>query len=114
MERAERSRAKVGKPAVRIDEARVAGESERHRVDREVATGQVVGERGRANGRQRPRVLVRLGAGRREIDRGAADARGGRAEADHRLGAVPRGFRSSRIAGDTTRKVIRSSIQASL
>ena len=53
---------------MRIDQPRLAGQRQRHRVDREVTAGEVVREARGANGRQRARLLVELGARRREID----------------------------------------------
>jgi hypothetical protein len=73
--------AKVGEPAMRIHQRRLAGDRERHRVDREVAAGEVVRDSRRADGREGAGPLVGLGTGRRQIDRRAPDAGRRRAEA---------------------------------
>ncbi len=64
-----------------IDQLRIAGQRHRHRVDREVAAGEVGGERRRADLGERAGVSVGLAARRRQVDLEAVDAHGRGVEA---------------------------------
>jgi hypothetical protein len=78
---ADQARPQVLDAAVRVEQGLVTGERMRHRVDREVAAAEVLGDSRRAHLGQRPRLRVGLGAGAGDVDLGVADHDDGRPEA---------------------------------
>ncbi len=79
---AKQSRLEVGLPAERVDKcaALVARQRQRHRVHREVAPEQVVGEGAGADGRQGAGASVGLGAGGGDVEAEVGALQRGRAE----------------------------------
>ena len=67
--------------SMRIDQLRFADQRHRHRVDREVAAGEVLGQRRRANLGKRSGMSVSLRTGGGQVDLEAVDPHGRRAEA---------------------------------
>jgi hypothetical protein len=74
----------------------VAGQPERHRVDREVPPAEVLAQRRRLDGRERPRPLIGLPARPGEVEREAVrlDRRGAEALVIACLAAQPVGQRA--------------------
>ena len=64
-----------------IDQLGIAGQRHRHRVDREVAAGEVGGKRRRANLGEGAGTRVGLAAGRRQVDLEAVEEHGRGGEA---------------------------------
>ena len=91
MQDPQQPRLEVRAPAVGVDQLRLPAQRDRHRVDREVAPGEVVEEAGGLDLRQCPGVRVGLGAGAGDVDLVAVEIHLGGGEPlvrDH-LGAEP-------------------------
>ncbi len=111
---AQQTGVEVGEPTVRIVEVAqiVALEADRHGVDREVATGEVLAKRGRLHPRQGARLVVGLLARGDQVDLHVADPDDRRAEAlvlAH-LAAEPVGERTRHQRGVALHDEIRPAV----